>query len=297
MEALGAEGLTALSLSLYVERVGGQQAAQAAADAAMAGMATLVARLPALHDLTVHARCDTRPCPLVYDFRAVHAALSRLVFTNSNTDSHEPEVRLSPTLAASLQVLALNDSNGYQVRPPGCFRNAGDALTRLTRLDCGFCRLRDPTIDLSAWGNAAEYMLPALRFLTVRSWQSFTVDGQGGRVGPSAQYWAAGVLRTLPCLERLTVMKKYVSSARHLRPLFVCRLWDDEALCEACEHRESGLACAGARAVEKAVMKDLPAAGAAAGRRLAVRVMDERDIRTEGVIPSRECTLLGYKRA
>jgi len=152
--------------------VGGQEAAQAAADAAMARLATLVARLPALRDLTVHARCDTRPCPLVYDFRAVHAALSRLVFRNSNTDSHEPEVRPSPPLAASLQVLALHDPYGYQVRPPGCLRDAGDALTRLIRLDHGF-GVRyvpgspDPTTDLSAWGNAAEYTLPALWFLTV----------------------------------------------------------------------------------------------------------------------------------
>ena len=329
VEALGVEGLAALSFTLSVftynegnDDEGRQRAAQTLADGAMARVATLVARLPALRDLTVHGGCFIAPRPVVFDFRAVYVhALSRLVFIN-DIGLAAAEVRLPPTLAASLQILAFNDPHGFPVRPPGCVRNAGDALTRLTHLDYGVLdvpwagpslRWRqdlarregespDPTTNLSAWGNAAEYRLPALRFLTVWGRASFTVDGQGGRVGPSAQDWAAGVLRTLPCLERLTLVTgKLMSGTRDtqpLRPLFVYRKEEGEAPCDPREHCRSGLACAGARAVGTAIMKDLPAAGAAAGRRLAVRVMErEDDIRpAREVYPLEGCTL-GYERA
>jgi len=176
LEALGAEGLKALILLCHVERVGGQQAAQAAADAVMARVATLVARLLALRDLTVNVTSGS--WPVVFDFRAVHA-LSRLAFVSDNS-SVATEVCLSRTLAASLQVLALSDHFGFPARPPGCVRNAGDALTRLTHLDYGVLTMcweippwqwhegesPDPTTNLSAWGNAAEYRLPTLRCLT-----------------------------------------------------------------------------------------------------------------------------------
>ena len=328
VEALGVEGLTSLSLTLWVHDPdgdeGSQRVAQAEADAATARMATLVARLPALRDLTVHASISSRIrlWPVVFDLRAVHA-LSRLVFVSDTGSTAPTEVRLSFTLAANLQVLALNDPHGFPERPPGCVRNASDALTRLTRLEYGLgvtygaALSPDLPTNLSAWGNAAKYTLPALRYLTVRGYVSFTVDGQGaatvdGRAGPSALDWAAGVLRTLPRLERLTLVRgKYrggtSAATRPLQPLFVyrrcrrrrhCRRRDEED--KPCEHRRSTVcaACAGARAVEKAVMEDLPAAGAAAGRRLAVRVVDMgvEDIRLDSGILLDQCTL-GYGRA
>ena len=85
-----------------------------------------------------------------------------------------------------------------------------------------------------------------------------------------------------------------------LRPVFVCRRPEHcaEVPCEACGPRRSGPACAGARAVGKAVMTDLPAAGVAAGRRLAVRVMEGRMSFPEWQALWRlpEC-ILGYGRA
>jgi hypothetical protein len=90
-------------------------------------------------------------------------------------------------------------------------------------------------------------LLPRDALYCVLGYASFTVDGQGGRVGPSAQDWAAGVLHTLPRLERLTLV--VTAGVLHTlpllerltlvtlvydaylildRPLFVCRHRDDE---------------------------------------------------------------------
>lgn len=70
----------------------------------------------------------------------------------------------------------------------------------------------------------------------------FTVDGQGGRVGPSGQDWVAGLLAALPRLERLALEQGWFG----VRGIF--------------------------RGVEELITAGLPAAGAAAGRRLEVLV-------------------------
>ena len=83
-------------------------------------------------------------------------------------------------------------------------------------------------------------MLPRDALYCVLGYASFTVDGQGGRVGPSAQDWAAGVLHTLPLLERLTLVTLVYDAYRILdRPLFVCRHRDDERE-ESCGALASG---------------------------------------------------------
>ena len=107
-----------------------------------------------------------------------------------------PEVRFSPTMAASLRVLGLQSQDGYLARPPESVRHAGGALTALTRLEYGRPKAvgeDQAALDLAAWGDtAAGYGLPGLRVLSVWSATGFTVDGEGGRVRPNRQEWVAG---------------------------------------------------------------------------------------------------------
>ena len=225
-----------------------------------------MARLPALRDLDV-GMWDFSPI-LALDLRAVHVPLSRLVLSGLNHDQASHEVaHFSPTTAASLRVLALPSNYGYVARPPMCVRGAGGALTALTRLEYGLkgCTGWQPAaFDLAAWGNAAEYGLPALRVLIVHSGAGFAVDVRGGRVGPSGR---AGVA-TLPRLEHLTLAKRWYGTYR-APPLFACRSrYSHEPA--PCEHCWQAAACAGAAAVEELIMRGLPADGVAAGRRLAV---------------------------
>jgi hypothetical protein len=162
--------------------------------------------------------------------------------------------------------------------PPRPTPASGDAkplppLTALARLEYGtpFRVARHPSaLDLAAWAAAAaEYGLPALRVLTARSMTGFTVDGQGGSVGPSGQQWVAGVLAALPRLERLVLANGMPGARTDDRPMFACRsrYSDGPAPCELCRQPT---ACAGATAVRDLIVRGLPAAGAAAGRALAV---------------------------
>ena len=121
--------------------------------------------------------------------------------------------------------------------------------------------------------------------LTAWSTAGFTVYGQDGQVGPSGELWVAGELATLPSLERLVL-----AWTTHLddapvtlvdRTLFVfaCRChymrWPQVGTRKSCDHCRQATACAGAAAVRELITHGLPAAGAAAGRRLAV-VVDDR---------------------
>ena len=260
---------------------GGEVAAQAAAAARVAALA---ARLPALRNLSNELMGFRHP--LALDFRAVHARLSRLVLNDSSFRERAlPGVRLSPTTAASLRALALQSGDGDVARPPACLLRAAGALTALTRLEYGvnYSEVMPPAaLDLAAWGATAEYCLPALRVLTVWSATGFTVDGQGGRVGPNGQEWVAVLLATLPRLESLTLaVESYVNRgvfASDKPPVFVCRrLFFGPGPCEDCRQTAT---CAEAAATRSLIMHGLPAAAVAAGRRLAV-VLGEDGLRPE----------------
>ena len=276
--AMGVASLQAAYVTVGRSDDYGELDPRAEADAAAARVAALVARLPALRDL--HLGLGGFSHPVELDFRAAPARLSRLVLTDtSSLEPASPEVRLSCTAAASLQVLAISSEDGYLPRPPACVRGMANALTALTRLEYGEdCPddIQPAGLDLAAWGATAEYALPALRVLTVWSATGFTVEGQGGRVGPSGRDWVAGVLATLPRLERLTLGTGVFGRPgffvpNKLPPSFSCRslYWNGPA---PCEHCRQPTACAGATAVRELIMHGLPAAAAAAGRRLAVVV-------------------------
>ena len=285
LEAMGAASLVAVDVDVRGDSTHGQPGAEAGTDACASQLVALVARLPALRDLRIGLM--NFMFPTVLDLGAAPARLSRLVITEGE-HGHQtsPEVRLPLTTAASLQVLALESETGYAVRPPECLRHAGNALTALIRLEYGqqtSGEIQPGALDLAAWGNTAEYWLPALRVLTACSATGFTVDGQGGRVGPSGREWVAGLLATVPRLECLTLAERRYSLAGVFSegrpPLFSCRCryFSGPARCRSCIMSM----CDEANTVRILILSDLSAGAEAAGRRLAV-VYDD-DANTERI--------------
>jgi hypothetical protein len=163
-------------------------------------------------------------------------------------------VLLQPAIQAGLECLAVPASYpepGGFAHLPACLRGAGSAFARLTRLVYSLAWI-DPvkvnygTTNLGPWGRP-EFALPTLVTLEVRG-SFFTLDAPAVRGD-----WARTVATaTLPRLRRLV-------------------LW---APCGGISPFRS---CPGMTyiAVERTIVRQLPARAAEAGRRLVVRIARE----------------------
>jgi hypothetical protein len=236
-------------------------------------LAAVVARLPALVELAV---CSERFEDL--DLTALTSpSLERLAVRFRSPRG----VQVSDGLTSRLCELVLADlaSPG----PPAIFRGGGGGrFTRLTRLEYTPFYFSDG-VDLGPWSDA-EFSLPTLVQLSVMG-LVFTLGGRDGRA------WAAAVAReTLPRLARLEILSSDWSRERPWILKYACRLgtqgWRDvrrdRPVCASCG--TEGL-CAAGREVERTLWERLPAACAAAGRRLTVKSPPERKTGWHNEVP------------
>jgi hypothetical protein len=224
-----------------------------------ASLAALVSGLPALRDLTVAFDEDEGPVDLALDWRRETGLPRGLTSLAVGHRFGRGDVFLPPEVMGTLKELVLGLVDVED--PPSCLRDAGGSFSRLTRLVYGQTPFSDPydldiremfVTDLAPWGTAA-FAVPTLVELEVVG-QAFTLGDYEGEEW--AQEWVQAVATTtLPRLERLLL---------RLPP------WNDDELPAFCgpkrrdrEFDEDELAV---------VTHRLPAAAAAAGRRLVVSV-------------------------
>jgi len=222
----------------------------AGVESAATRLADLVHHLPALNELCVcPGKVDDSDAPAAaLDLRGLdalpHGLTSLTVADGSMTD-----VLLSPALKAGLSRLTVE--HAFPSHPPRCLHNAGASFSRLIRLAYGVV---DPATaghqlatNLAAWGHA-EFRVPTL--VEMELWgKEFKIDGF---VGPPD--WARAVAtETLP---RLVLLR-----LRVLPP--------------------NGGTFPGTAGCQSLIMDRLPAAAAAAGRRLVVRIDGDVESQTE----------------
>lgn len=267
-----------------------------------AAVAALVAGLPALADLALAlgerwAERFRGAGAVDLDLRPAAGgapAVTRLSLRAGSTGMHG-DLLLPHCMAARLACLEVGPHAAAAAHPPRCLRRPADgAWSRLTRLvysgllSCAE-RRAPPPVNLAAWGHAADFHLPVLEHLEVRTRSAFTLDGYVG--GPT---WAASVAtRSLPRLGRLVLAQVPPERSDEDFGFFACspglgqrvtvRAPDEEdddedenafgpRSCQGCG-RAPG-ACVGAEAVREAVEVGLPQAAAAdGGRRLVVSVV------------------------